>query len=573
MLIYAFCSSDFSIETVLLNSTTIQPLLYKVAASWSHHEGSLLFFTSVFAAITTVLYVTLYRHSAVLQCYFSKHFSYVNLLLVSYILFIANPFEISPLLDTAINLKQGFGLNPLLQDSAVAIHPPMLYVGHALYAVIFIIALAYLSTPDRELQSVAVYYISKYSSLSWGLLSAGIALGSWWAYRELGWGGYWFFDPVENISLMPWLLGSILHHNVNMPRDAKLAKPLTIEGLLSALAIFPVIVLGMFLLRSNLITSVHAFATGEMQGVYLLVLFLSLVFYASITYIIASKQYSISHNKSNLTTTVGNIVWMLLFVIILCSVLIPLLYYTLDIQGVTVSSSYFDTTFIPVGIASVIATALCAFRNQYKLQICLAIAAVSLSYFLIPRTSGLLLLAALSSGLFLAFISMKYLCLRVYNEQQLSPRVVSAFLAHFGFAVLVIAISFNSAYKQEVSFDSRNGKQQQLMGYQISLKDIKHMVGPNYLRRVVELWVEDNKGRITILKPELRLYIIENQLVPDSDIYSYMTYDIYAVVSEAENSNITITLYYRPAISFIWLAAFLICGALMISFTCRDSNK
>lgn len=563
-LLFAFIISDFSLENVLLNSSTIKPLIYRIAAGWASHEGSYLFFLALISLVSSVSYFSIRRLTDDLIKTYAKHFGRIFSLLIAYSLFVANPFELNSLVDKGIVIQQGFGMNPLLQDSAVAIHPPMLYLSHALYFSLFICILTYLTSTKDEDHKPLFKHMVRISSSALGLLTAGVSLGSWWAYRELGWGGYWFFDPVENISLMPWLLGIIFHHST---LNRKYYGQFNGWASFAALSIAPLIIFGMFLVRSNMITSVHSFATGEMQGVYILAMCLLMSLYAAKIYISSNAETLTLASKS---IRIGNIIWLVLLSILLLSALIPIFYYLLDNQQTSVDIKFYHTSFIPAGIILCFATSIWGFKNSKAIQITFFVASTIITYLLLGSTSSAPVFIALISGILLIITSLKYLLIKLYRSQPIYPRAMSTFLSHFGFGLLVAAISINIAFQKEGIFDTRHGHTQEVMGYNVQAKNMRHAQGSNYLRKIIELWVEGDQGSITVLQPEMRLYTVENQLVPDSDIYSYLTHDLYAVISEVENENITVTLYHRPAISFIWLAAILMCGGLVVSYLCRD---
>lgn len=527
LLILAFAISDFSLQNVFTNSSTLMPLAFKISAAWSSHEGSMLLWLCLISSIGGF---SIKRNH-------SKIYYAINLFLVCFVYFAANPFK-----KILINPAQGLGLNPILQDSALMIHPPILYLGYSFYIVPFIYCMTILMGSKS-----AKEYIEKckiYSALGCVFLTLGIGLGSWWAYRELGWGGYWFFDPVENISLMPLIMGIAFHHSLYYSlKDKSMMKWTIFYGI----NIFPITVLGTFLVRSGILTSVHSFSSTNHAEV-MLVFFLVLFTLSNLLFVRKSRLIEV-FNSSNSSTIKGlklsNILWFSSVIIILFSLVFPIIANFLGYQ-ITVEIGYFKATLIPIIIPIIIVAAIFPYFDLRDLCLALTFSVISscILYY-IEKIENPLLCFIIFSSIFLIYaIIFKAIKRGTYNRM---------LLAHIAFGVLSLSVALNVALQKELDFCGKIGDSIEQDVAKIKLENIYFSEEDNYYKQLAEFRVELS-GKVMILKPENRLYKIEQSLTSESYIISHLTEDIYVVLGKIDGDIIHAKIYIRPFMKLIWLS-------------------
>lgn len=502
----AFVRSDFSIQNVLFFSSTQKPLIYKIAGLWTNSDSSLLFWTSILALVS---FVSILRDkNKDIYLITSRVFASFLVFFAGYIYLFANPFIIVPKPPL-----EGLGLNPVLQDVAVSIHPPILYLGYTSYLPVFAYAILILLRKDAKKE-----YLEKmmfFSKIGFASLSAGIALGSWWAYRELGWGGYWFFDPVENISLLPWLIGIALHHLLILSlKNSSSIRSTIFLGLIN----FLLILFGMMLVRSGSLVSVHSFASNIEAGKYVIVAF-AILFSATLGLYLYNcpKGSSIKIRKVDNS---DNLIYYSSFFIYLAALTIfigiiyPPLYNIFFGISASLSNDYFKNIFLPLGIIITLFTL---------------------------------------SGLFAG---------RKSNHAKI--------FSHLGIVIMVIGMALNSYLNQDLEFIGKEGGVKEFGdNIKVKLQNIRYADGPNYYRQIAEFWL-DYKDEIIVLRPENRFYRIENMISAESDIYSYLTKDFYAVLGNVdEEKRLYANIYIRPFMSLIWLGMFLTASGVVISFVRR----
>jgi len=498
-LLYAFITNDFSVENVLFYSSTTQPLIYKIAALWGNHDASLLFLITLLALVSYISSLYIKEDISI------KIMSIIITVMMMIVYYTSNPFVNIPNAP-----HEGLGMNPVLQDMAIAIHPPMLYLGYVTYIIPYACFLAILLSGKQHDLALA-YQASK---VALGFLTSGIALGSWWAYRELGWGGYWFFDPVENISLIPWLIGIALHHSFMVTMRNGTLLPFTI-GL--GITNFLLILFGILLVRSGMLVSVHSFASGIVGWKYIIGAFATLVVVSITIYLrslknIASKSYSFIE----VSITSGNAVILGATICLMIGTFFPLIYQLINGINISLSNEYFYYIFIPLMLIAV------------------AMAVI------IPH---------LKSGFKFA--------LNIKNTAMI--------FSHTGIVILSVGIGLNTLLKQDIEFIGKVGSVVQYENISISLKNIKYSEGLNYYRQIGEFWIEHNNETV-ILRPENRLYKIENAISAESDIYSFVTEDIYVVLGSLEDDGtLHANIYIRPWMSLIWLGMFLTAVGVFLS--------
>lgn len=562
-LIYAFVSSDFTLQNVFINSSTLNPIIFKIGASWSSHQGSLMLFLAMLSGFC------LYSACAMPESEIKYLASMLQQMIVSSLLFVtwisANPFETNMFVAS-----EGIGLNPLLQDIGVVYHPPIIYLGYASCLIPFSYCVfLYKNINDRRLDLLALVIFSRIAMI---FLTLGIGLGSWWAYRELGWGGFWFFDPVENISLMPWLCAIAFHHSLIITiKNYDLHKWMVFFGLL----LFPLILFGMFLVRSNLLISVHSFALDLTKAIMLAgiagVSFLT-SFYSYYKY---RQIYFPQHVKyrQNIGFKIANIFWLIAITSVVLSIILPILvriFYKLEL---VLEADYFVITLLPILVGINFLIAVYAYIHRYQsyhiviLLILLSCCSCLIYYFKIKL---LLAYLAIFAGGFLVVISISMLILD-FNYGKNSTINFGMFLGHLSYGILTLSIALNVSNEMEVDLIGTKNTTTLMGNFQVALQDIKYSYGPNYLRQIAVVNIYNNKnGQLTILNPENRWYVIEGKMTAESSIYSFIDYDLYAVLNRIEGDKAHVKIYYRPYISFMWLSVITMALSFLISIISKN---
>jgi cytochrome c-type biogenesis protein CcmF len=560
LLVFAFVSSDFSVKNVFLNSSTIKPLIYKVAGSWASHEGSILLYTSMLSLISS-LYVKITKYETNTKNLQIAILAFIQILFLFFVYFTSNPFD---------NFKfvpdQGLGLNPVLQDKALSIHPPLLYMGYVTYITIYVNAiLLLLNSKDKEEIIKSSLHLS---SLALMLLTAGIGLGSWWAYRELGWGGYWFFDPVENISLMPWLSGIALHHFLIITnKSGKFFQWSIITSFLS----FLLTLYGLFFVRSGIISSVHSFAFSAERGFYLFVICSILTLLPLAVFILRKKSKLIKTDVPPTSLTIrdkfiiaGNSLWLIALLSLFVAIIYPIYHSFCYNNDIAIDPEYFHKIFVPIFIPLMLIASVSPyfqkktifFRKLVYLLVpsifILVIYYYNVEFGIISASVLFASLLLMTKMLDLALIETKYF------KKAININKLSLILGHFSLGLLAFSIAINVLFSKEIEFIGKIGDTVSNESFLVKLNNIKFTDTKVYYRQIAEFSVQDNEGNIVILKPENRLYKIENTLSQESDIYSYLTYDMVATISKIEGSLIHAIIYYRPMIYCIWFSIFLI---------------
>ncbi len=581
-LVYGFIISDFSIQNVFLNSSTLKPLIFKIAASWASHEGSILLWLCLLQIIS-LIYICLLNYylsktNLNLQCRSKRipeeascwvrgnesNISIIILALIqimfgSFIYFTSNPFT-----SLSFHPAQGLGLNPMLQDVALLIHPPILYLGYVSYIAPFTSACMILLLGNPTITHLQIIKI--FANLGILFLTLGIALGSWWAYRELGWGGFWFFDPVENISLLPWLSGIVLYHSVNLTMQTGRMANWTI---CLAILTFLIAIFSTFLVRSGLINSIHSFALSQERAIYMLAIFTIIAVSSLILLIMKNKKDSFMPSLlltpvSEKFMVVGGSCFLIALIVLLYATIYPVAYSILYNQSISIGESFFINNFIIFIIPTILLAAVSynARINRKSLLlfasslIITILTSCKISYGLISMTITLL-------SLFLMLESVSSYLEKMINRKRTVN--LSMILGHFGFGLLALSITLNSLLQSEFDFIGKVGDKITTEDFKITLKSIRYSATKNYYHQIVEFWLQDKNNNLTILTPENRFYTIEQQLSQESNIYSYLLYDLYAVLNKIDEETIHAKIYYKPLMSFIWLSIIIIAGGFLIS--------
>lgn len=487
----------------------------------------------------------------------------------SFILFLANPFKKSKILHT-----EGLGMNPLLQDIAVSIHPPIMYMGYAISTLIFSISIEYLANPVKNNLKI----IANYSRLYFIFLSAAITLGSWWAYRELGWGGFWFFDPVENLSLIPFFCSVAYHHSLLISiKQNRFIKWTIFFGIFN----FAFLMFAIFLIRSGLLVSVHSFAFDYKRS-YVFSVFIFLFFIFCIVYYSFNVRKIVEiNNNPNLISKEGgiflsNLFFLLLVFIIIVSSIYPIFSEILTGGQVVVEESFFIKFFTPLFIPMILIINL-AYANTLKnnklatIILSILLPAAAILFFLksnvVPALFILCSLMLSINTLLNFFIKTSFLKLK------LTKSIVSMTLGHLSFCILTLSIAGNSIYGFNFDFEGVAGAEIKNEKMSVKLSDLRYARSGNYLKQVSDFIVE-YQGNVIDLKPEIRFYEVENRVTSDPDIYSFLFYDVYAVVNSIDESEVVnAAIYYRPFVSQIWMSVLVLVFSLIYAFEFKKYSK
>ena len=555
-LMYSHVVSDFSLINVFQNSHTTKPLLYKISGVWGNHEGSMLLWILVLTIFNFFIF-KLYNQTN--SKFVSKVLETQALITVGFVLFTiltSNPFERMDVVQT-----NGLGFNPILQDPALAIHPPLLYIGYVGFSAAFSMSIATLSLGNNE-KILWYSYMKPFVMAAWTFLTIGIALGSVWAYYELGWGGWWFWDPVENASFMPWLLGTALLHSLITVEKKKSLQSWVL--LLSILA-FLLSVVGTFLVRSGILTSIHTFALDPSRGIYILVFTAILGGYSLILFGLKSKKHFNNSYFSFFSKEGSILVNNILMVVVCASVFLgtiyPLLVEAFTNNKISVGEPYYNSTVVPIMIPAILVMGIgpmLSWGREDKSKIfkkifpsILLTAIITIFIFLFYQTYSFIGIV----GILLAFwIISNSVIILFRKKENLSNGMI---IAHLGIGLLILGITGSSVWQEEKITQMKIGNETNIQEYNIILKEINEIKGPNYLALQGNFFVYDkNKNIIAKLKPENRFYPIRNNFTTEASIHTNLLRDLYIVLGEGNlNDGWVVRIYYNPLVIWIWIGA------------------
>ncbi len=558
LLTIAFVTSDFSIAYVGMNSHPLLPLMYRLTAVWGGHEGSILLWIFLIN-IWTIVFITLQRKDVLLPLT-TAILGAINVCFLLFLVFTSNPFL------PATTLLTGYDLNPLLQDPGFVIHPPMLYTGYVGFSVTFALTLAALLR--GKLDEAWAVITRRYALAAWCFLTFGITLGSWWAYRVLGWGGFWFWDPVENASLLPWLAGTALIHVliISEKRHTAIA-----WSALLALITFMLSLLGTFLVRSGVLVSAHTFANDPKRGLFLLLLFAFVLITSLIIYLARlnqltsgkSARFNLISRESSLIINSGLLIIAMLTVLL--GTIYPLIIDALHMEAISVGAPYFNLVMAP--LVFVLMTfmgigPLCQWQEQNTAMLLSTLG----KHALISLIAAVVVLWSVAHTLqFTALLSL-FLSVWVMTSVLASLRVKPALAcAHIGFAVLIIGILLSSTLNQERETRLNVGNSVTVGPYQFFLVDITGVTGSNYRGVQATFDVMKNTHHITTLYPEKRIYFVRDMIMTKVDIHPGIFRDLYIALGEPLNANTwSVRVYYKPFIRWIWAgSAIMILGGIL----------
>ncbi|MBS0519110.1 MAG: heme lyase CcmF/NrfE family subunit [Proteobacteria bacterium] len=570
-LMQAYVTSDFSVATVVANSHSAKPLLYKISGVWGNHEGSMMLWVLILALFGAA--VALFGETLPdgLRARVLAFQAWIGVGFLAFILFTSNPFlRLSPApLD-------GNGMNPLLQDPGLAFHPPLLYLGYVGFSVTYAFALAALL--EGRVDAAWARWVRPWTLAAWCFLTLGIALGSWWSYYILGWGGFWFWDPVENASLMPWLAGTALLHSAIVVEKRDALKSWTV---LLAILAFSLSLLGTFLVRSGVLTSVHAFAQDPARGMFILGFLLAVTGGALALYAWRAPSLQGGGLFQPISREGGLILNNLLLCTLCATVLLGTLYpLFLDLVSgakVSVGPPFFNATFVPISFA--LFAALCVgpylgwkraelWPALVKLRTAFAVSVIAmiLAAVLIDRRATLAAVA-FGFGVWLILGSLYELADRVklgrvsWSETKrrlrATPRASFGMtISHAALGVVVLGAVGTAAWNAELIRTFRIGDRADFAGWQVTLAKVVPVRGPNYEAERAEIVVTLDGKPYTVLTPERRLFLVQRREVAETSIHSNLLRDLYATLGEGDvQKGWTVRLYYNPLAPWIWLGA------------------
>ena len=585
-LTWSFINYDFSVVYVARNSNLALPLIYRISGVWGGHEGSML------------LWVLILSGWAVAISYFSRNIplemvakvlGVMGLISVGFLLFLlftSNPFERQ--LPAPLD---GYDLNPLLQDPGLAIHPPMLYMGYVGFSVTFAFAIAALI--NKEVNSSWARWSRPWTIMAWAFLTIGITLGSWWAYNELGWGGWWFWDPVENASFIPWLVATALIHSLVATEKQGI---FAAWSLLLAIFTFSLSLLGTFLVRSGILTSVHAFATDPERGIFILV-FLGLIVGGSLLLysfraITIKRSSNFSWLSREMALLVNNLLLVVIAATILLGTLYPLILDSLNLGKISVGPPYFNSVFIPLAAPLALLAGIGAMtrwrRDRIKRLFSILWLPLTLSFLLgtlwpLINGSGYSFIAVVGGtfGIWTIAASLTGLTHELFFRQpksqfsRIPKNIIGQTLAHAGIGVFVIGISFSSVYTVEKTLRMMPGDQYSIHNYQYKFEGVEQQNGVNYYAQVGTFTVVKNGKVVGYLYPEKRFYTKQDQPMTEAGIKSMVFGDLYAVLGENldQDGTWSVRLYYNAFVRWIWSGALLMALGGLLSLILRSAHR
>ncbi len=563
-LIISFVISDFSNETVFNNSHTTKPLFYKISGTWGNHEGSLLLWLLV---LTLFIFIFLLRTKNQPIKYKILTLAFQQVIIIGFFLFLiqtSNPFNyLFPVPG------EGLGLNPILQDPALAIHPPILYLGYVGSSIIFSSALA--ATTLKMVSTSWAIHIKKWVLISWIFLTLGILLGSIWAYYELGWGGFWFWDPVENVSLMPWLaLTTLLHCILVLERK----ETLTSWVIILSIATFTLSMCGTFLVRSGILNSVHTFANDPERGLFILIFLFTLILMSLFIFFFfhqpSKNNSSIFHWLSKETSILVNNWFMMYFLsVVLIGTVYPIFLDVISSQKISVGPPFYHKLvapfLIPFLLMMAIGPKLKWIRSDLKDKIyliSLLIVSVLISFFIVKNFSTNILINTIliSGALYLFFITLRDFFNKKYKNFAQNT-------AHFGFSLLILSILFNNLFSSEIITNLKVGETYDNSKTKIVFESILQKNEKNYKSIIANFNITNFEGKNNNLSPELRIYNQPNITTSEADIKTTLMKDKFIVINLVQNQDyFNIRYQVKPFMLWIWLSVIMISLGGLISF-------
>ena len=561
----AFVTQDFSVRYVAENSNSLLPLAYRYSAVWGAHEGSLLLWALVLALWCGAVALWSKRLPAEVSARVLGVLGIISIGFLAFLIFTSNPF--ARLLPAPL---EGRDLNPLLQDPGLIIHPPMLYIGYVGFAVPFAFAIAALL--EGRVDARWLRWTRPWTNVAWGFLTIGIALGSWWAYYELGWGGWWFWDPVENASFMPWLAGAALIHSQAVTEKRGSFASWT---LLLAIAAFALSLLGTFLVRSGVLTSVHSFAADPSRGTFILIFLALVIGGALLLYALRAGALTSEDPRRGFLPTsretlllANNLLLAAACGMVLLGTLYPLLADALGLGKVSVGPPYFGTLFV-VLMAPLVA--LLPFgplvnwqRDQASRRLAmlapwagLALLLGVIAYFMAPQ-GALKTAAGVTGAAWVAFGTGRFVWTRLRGNGRFTAEMIGMLLAHGGVAVFLAGALLVEALNVQREVALAPGQSLVVGTYEVRFEGVDHQQGPNYVADRGHLRVFQHDRQLALLHPEKRLYASGGQVMTEAGIHARLNGDVYVALGESLGNNAwAVRVHIKPFVRWIWLGALL----------------
>ena len=563
-LIISFINSDFSNETVFNHSHTTKPLFYKISGTWGNHEGSLLLWLLV---LTLFISIFLIKSNQQPKKYRIFTLLFQQIIIVGFFIFLiktSSPFNyIFP------TPNEGLGLNPILQDPALAIHPPILYLGYVGSSIIFSSALAAMVT--SYVSKEWAKHIKQWVLASWVFLTLGILLGSIWAYYELGWGGFWFWDPVENVSLMPWFALTTLLHCILVLEKKKI---LTSWAMILSIATFALSMSGTFLVRSGILNSVHTFANDPERGLFILIFLFTLIFLSIFIFIFFHSEKEKLENNffwlSKETSILVNNWFMMYFLsVVLIGTIYPIFLEVITANKISVGPPFYNKLILPFLIPFLIAMAIgpnlswvkSDFKDKFYMTIFLIISfllsAVIIKQFDINFLINTILV---TSAFFLFFSTSREFFVKRFRN-------LSQNIAHFGFSLLILSILFNNIFSNEVITNLKIGETFETEKFTINFENIEQEDEKNFKAIIGKFNVQNLDGSSDILNPELRIYNQPNIITSEADIKTNLLTDKFMTMNYVQNQEyFNVRYQVKPFMIWIWISVILISFGGFLSF-------
>ena len=569
MYVWLAVSDNFSVLYIAQHSNSNLPTFYKITSIWSAHEGS-MFLWILFLVLWGALFNFVTQNSQDLKV---KSMGVISIIIVGFLLFLlltSNPFEtILPIAPV-----NGADINPVLQDPALAIHPPFLYMGYIGFVIAFAHAIAFMveGNPSIKWESL----VRTWSIAAWVFLTIGITLGSWWAYYELGWGGYWFWDPVENVALMPWLAATAFIHSLSVSSKSS---SLRIWTILLSIIVFSLSLFGAFIVRSGIIDSVHSFANDPERGLYLLT-FIGILIIGSMT--LFSSRFSMLSSGSVIKTfskesfiSINNIFFGVLVFSTMLGILYPLIYESIYEQKISVGAPFYNAIFVPMAVLACIflffsigakwqrKLVISSFVNSISISVLISVFLVLLAYKLLSIHGTWELISIFAGSIIIVrylFVIWDYLS----NKKYSNPFSV---IAHIGLGILMISISLNNELSTERALNIKINQSDTYQGYQIKLTDLKLEKQPNHDSIQAVFLVTDPIGNNFYLKPEKRKYFARGQITTETDIHVTLLKDIYITIGDQlKDGSWIVNIQFNYFIRWIWFSAIMMgfAGVMLI---------
>ena len=577
LLAHAFLTDDFTVIYVAQHSNSQLPDFFKFAATWGGHEGSMLFWLAALTLWTSVFCIFADKSD---RLFYHRTLAMLGLIALGFMLFIllvSSPFERSfppP--------PEGRDLNPMLQDVGLIFHPPLLYLGYVGFAISFAMVVA--SLVSGCFDAAVARWIRPWTMISWGFLTAGIILGAWWAYYELGWGGWWFWDPVENASLMPWLLGTALVHSLIVSEKRGVFNYWTI---LLAIFAFALSLLGTFIVRSGVLTSVHAFAVDPDRGMALLILFFSLSFIALALFAFRVNLWQgevrfLLWSKETAFLLING-----LFAVAASAVLVgtfyPMIFTAMNWGSISVGAPYFNHVFTPLALLLMVAMGIAVVLRWKSVPIkqilwrlyllpvavLLAVALTMQMLTQVAYTLQILPTIFISLAIWIILTHLPYL------RYMWQIRPLAMRLAHIGFAICVIGAMMNSYYGDEKGVRLKPNESATLAGFSFTYDDYQDVIGANYTAERAIFKIAKENETLAQVTPERRYYDVRTMTMAEVGLYHHFLDDIYIVMGDKfGNLEYAFRLHYKPYVRALWLGGIvMVFASLLALFGYRQANR